>query len=231
MVGLLSLVSIENLGYGIIAVNKPPGLVTHIDRDHPEEAIDKFLKDNCHGFMHVNRIDKHTSGWIIAARTKGIERRLEAMVPHRWLTNHWHTNIRKIYLAVIEAPDWNKDVMICDEEVWVDGKPKSAETKFVVIRESEGKALVACELLKNGRTHQIRYHLRHLEHPIIGDVKYGSRIHSIRGGQLLHSYVVKIRLPNDFLVAVAPVHQHLLEGFNWKHEYSILGDVKREFNV
>ena len=71
---------------------------------------------------------------------------------------------------------------------------KAAVTKYKVVEEFNKYSLVDFELV-TGRTHQIRVHMRHIGHPIVGDSRYGGDCKIYKSGQLLHSYYVKFTHP------------------------------------
>jgi 23S rRNA pseudouridine1911/1915/1917 synthase len=121
----------------------------------------------------VHRLDKGTSGVLVVARTAECYRALTADFAAR--------RIEKRYLAIvhgtprsaagtIEAPIGRHAVERKRMAVRTDGRP--ATTRYKVLASAAGLTLVELELL-TGRTHQIRVHLKHLRHPIVGDSTYG----------------------------------------------------------
>lgn len=125
----------------------------------------------------VHRLDKGTSGVIVVARTAAAYRALTAAFASR--------NVGKRYLAIvhgvpkapqgtIEAPIGRHPVERKRMTVRADGRP--ATTRYRTLASAAGLALVELELL-TGRTHQIRVHLKHLRHPIVGDATYGEARH------------------------------------------------------
>ncbi len=125
----------------------------------------------------VHRLDKGTSGVIVVARTPEAYRALTAAFASR--------QIEKRYLAIvhgtpkqlqgtIEAPIGRHAVERKKMTVRADGR--SATTRYRTIASAAGLALLELEIL-TGRTHQIRVHLKHLRHPIVGDATYGEARH------------------------------------------------------
>jgi 23S rRNA pseudouridine1911/1915/1917 synthase len=121
----------------------------------------------------VHRLDKGTSGVLVVARTAECYRALTAAFAAR--------RIEKRYLAIvhgtpksaagtIEAPIGRHAVERKRMAVRTDGRP--ATTRYKMLASAAGLSLIELELL-TGRTHQIRVHLKHLRHPIVGDSTYG----------------------------------------------------------
>lgn len=136
-------------------------------------------------FRPVNRLDKGTSGLMLAAKNAHAQ-----MLCAREL----HADMVREYLAVVEgtpepacgvidAPIGKADGATIRREVRCDGKP--AKTHYRVL-ESGRRALVRLRL-ETGRTHQIRVHLASIGHPVTGDFLYGSEIAELPGRFALHS--------------------------------------------
>jgi len=126
----------------------------------------------------VHRIDMETSGLLLASKHKGAERFLKQAFEHR--------DIQKSYLAWVDGHlkepfsvsaslSKNNDYSQCKRKVFVDTDGKHAHTDFIPIHYDAmlDATLIACYPL-TGRTHQIRVHLFHVKHPILGDPIYGT---------------------------------------------------------
>lgn len=135
----------------------------------------------------VHRIDKETSGLLVVAknpkaledlsdqlRLKTVTRKYVALVdgviPH---------NLGKVNAPIGRDPK-NRQKMKC-----VKGG-KEAVTNFKVLNRYEDNTLIECQL-ETGRTHQIRVHLAYIDHPVVGDPKYGRRKTDVTHGQYLHA--------------------------------------------
>ena len=139
----------------------------------------------------VHRLDKGTSGVLVVARTPEAYRALTADFAAR--------RVEKRYLAIvhgtpkslrgtIEAPIGRHATERKRMTVRADGRP--ATTRYRTIASAAGLALVELELL-TGRTHQIRVHLKHLRHPIVGDSTYGEARHrelAVAPGRTVRSF-------------------------------------------
>lgn len=165
----------------IIAVNKPVGMVVHPAPGHPKDTFVNALLFHCKHLAGtdslrpgiVHRLDKDTSGVLLAAKTSQAHAKLVELFSER--------RIQKYYLAVcvgaakeglIDAaikrhPIHRKEMAINLE----DGK--EAKTVCHVLGKNDALSLVELELL-TGRTHQIRVHLKYRGTPILGDSVYGS---------------------------------------------------------
>ena len=174
----------------IILVNKPQGLSVHEDEDSRANTLITYIQsylyskgeydpDSELSFAPAlcNRIDKNTSGIVIAAKCAAALRIMNEKIKSR--------EIRKFYLAAVHGiPEKGeatlrgyllKDSKTNTVRVYDKNPPKAAKeiiTKYRVIAKNTDSALVEVELL-TGRTHQIRAHMAHIGHSLIGDGKYG----------------------------------------------------------
>lgn len=173
----------------IMLLNKPAGLLCHPDdreyRDTLISRIQKYLyktkqydPENENSFTPAlaNRIDRNTSGIVIAAKNAESLRILNEKIKNREL----HKYYRCIVIGIPEKKSGILEGFLTKDEsknrVFISGKKdensKTVRTKYRVIKSENGLSLVEVELL-TGRTHQIRSHFAYIGHPLLGDGKYG----------------------------------------------------------
>jgi len=159
----------------VVAVDKPPGLSAVHDGNRPDEPNAMELLGATYGkIFTVHRIDRDTSGVLVAARTA------EA---HQHLSKQFEAHtVTKAYRCLVRGhPNW--EALSAGEPLranagrshrtvvdMASGKP--ATTRFTVAERFRGLALLVAEP-EQGRRHQIRAHLEHLGHPIVCDTLYG----------------------------------------------------------
>ncbi|MBW2619483.1 MAG: RluA family pseudouridine synthase [Deltaproteobacteria bacterium] len=169
----------------LIVINKPPGLVVHPAPGHPTGTLVHGLLHHCPGIAGVggksrpgivHRLDKDTSGLIVAAKHDQAHQALsEAFAGRR---------VAKAYLTILLGrPRWQAQE-VCSligrhpqrrkKMAVVDGG-REAISRFKVKRELAGPLTLMEVELQTGRTHQIRVQAAHLGHPVLGDPLYGSR--------------------------------------------------------
>ncbi len=171
-----------------IAVNKPAGMLVHrskIDR-HETEFVLQTLRDQIGQTVYpIHRLDKPTSGVLLFAFDPSHTQLLQAI---------WHDGVEKTYLAVVRGffkgrVDLDKPLRTIDPfKANNSEKEQSARTVFFNLAHCQINKPIdkfpsaRYSLIKaypqNGRKHQIRRHLKHLSHPIIGDTAYGKSLHN-----------------------------------------------------
>jgi 23S rRNA pseudouridine1911/1915/1917 synthase len=168
----------------LIVINKPPGLVIHPAAGNPDGTLVNALLAHCRDLSGiggverpgiVHRLDKDTSGVLIAAKSDATHRALS-------LSFRWRTTDKR-YLAVVygslKADEGVVDAPIARHPserkrmaVVPGGRP--ARTLYWVRERFDGCALVECRLV-TGRTHQVRVHMAHAGHALVGDPVYAGR--------------------------------------------------------
>ena len=201
----------------VLAVNKPPGMLTQGDRTGDVSVLDAmkaFLRERDakpgNVFLGLpHRLDRPTSGVLALAKTSKALTRMAACFRDR--------GVSKIYWAVVEeAPpadsgeltDWlRKDGKTNTSHRAKRGSPgaREARLRYRLLGASERYWLVEVELF-TGRHHQIRAQLSGMGCPVKGDLKYGARRSNPGGGIHLHARRLEIGHPvrDDRLVLVAP---------------------------
>jgi len=188
----------------VIVIDKPEGLLTHSKGSFNNEATvasfissrlnDKTLLGNRAGIVH--RLDRQTSGVIIAARNKPSQ---------DWLQKQFSTRkVNKSYLAIVPGELAQKEFII---DAPIGRNPKKPQTFKVM---SSGKpSLTRVQVIKTfrqansdyslvkleprtGRTHQLRVHLAYINHPIVGDSLYGQ----VGKHLYLHASQLELKLPD-----------------------------------
>ena len=184
----------------LLIVNKPPFMPVHPSMDHFEDSLSNGVKYyfNSIGLKRkirpVNRLDKNTSGIVIFAKNEYIQECLIKQMKS--------SNFRKEYLALIDgileennqiinAPVSRKENSIIERCVSLDGDV--AITEVELLNTFDNYSLIKC-ILKTGRTHQIRVHMKHIGHSILGDDLYGEKSELINR-QALHAYRVSFIHP------------------------------------
>ncbi|MEA3328670.1 MAG: RluA family pseudouridine synthase [Candidatus Omnitrophota bacterium] len=167
----------------LIVINKPAGMVVHPAAGNFSGTLVNALVHHCSDLSGVggelkpgivHRLDKDTSGLMVAAKTDTVHRALAKQFKDR--------TINKRYLVIVKGQMAFKEGVI-DEPIGrnprqrkkmevVQAGGKQAVTNYKVIKKFEGFTLLEV-ILKTGRTHQIRVHMAYLSHPVLGDSHYG----------------------------------------------------------
>ncbi len=182
----------------VIVVNKPSGMVVHPAPGHADGTLVNALLYHCGKSLSgiggvlrpgiVHRIDRDTSGLIIAAKNDAAHQSLSAQLKDHTLARTYECiavgNFRE-NCGTVDAPI-ARDARDRKRMAVVPGG-RAAITHWEVVARYPGYTHLRCRL-ETGRTHQIRVHLAHLGHPILGDTVYGAK-KSVPGltGQCLHA--------------------------------------------
>jgi 23S rRNA pseudouridine1911/1915/1917 synthase len=179
----------------LMVVDKPAGLVTHPAPGHAGPT----LADAVDGLV-VHRLDRHTSGLLLIAKTEAVREALQAQLRAREVTREYLALVSghpDTETGTIDAPlgrdRRNRTLMSTRTD-----KPRHAVTHFEVILRLPRTALLRIRL-ETGRTHQIRAHLAAIDHPVCGDPAYGGRACGRRLGldrQFLHATKLMFRHPD-----------------------------------
>ena len=189
----------------LIVINKPADLTVHPGAGQREHTLVNALLSHCTTLSGiggkerpgiVHRLDKETSGCLVVAKND---------VAHRELSKQFAARtVEKIYLALV-AGKLRKPTGVIEENIGrhpiqrkrmsvASKRGRAAKTEYRVIRSSDQASLVECRL-HSGRTHQIRVHLHHLGHPVLGDKIYAPRFAKNFHRQMLHAWKLGFRHP------------------------------------
>ena len=172
----------------ILVVSKEAGMLTHPAPGNESHTLVNALMHHCKNLSKlsgeeragiVHRLDKDTSGLLIAAKDENVHHRLSEMFADR--------KVKKTYIALAEGrfKEERGEIKLPIGRSRIDRKKMSiaidngrdAVTAFEVVEEFRQAALLNI-YPRTGRTHQIRVHLNYIGHPIIADQVYGSRLSS-----------------------------------------------------
>ena len=164
----------------LICINKPSGIVVHPSHGHYADSLANYLayyfneKGEPHEIRTIGRLDKDTSGLLLFGKSRSAVGLMDAQAAEGTRT--------KVYLALCEG-EFAESEGYVDTPIMraFDGNIKrvakdggdTAFTSYKVEAQYEGFALVRLSLM-TGRTHQIRVHMSHIGHPLLGDPLYGN---------------------------------------------------------
>lgn len=183
----------------VIVVNKPVGMVVHPAPGHPDGTLVNALLYHCGNSLSgingalrpgiVHRIDRDTSGLIIAAKNDGAHLALARQLQDHSLYREYEAvcvGTLREDAGTVDAPIGRHPTD--RKKMCVDRKNgREAVTHYTVLGRYPGHTYVQCRL-ETGRTHQIRVHLASIGHPLLGDTVYGAK-KPVPGlaGQCLHA--------------------------------------------
>ncbi len=183
----------------VIVVNKPVGMVVHPAAGHPDGTMVNALLYHCGSSLSgingalrpgiVHRIDRDTSGLIIAAKNDAAHQALAQQLQDHSLYREYEA----VCVGAVREQAGTVDAPIARhptdrKRMTVDRlRGKDARTHYTVLARFPGYTYIQCRL-ETGRTHQIRVHMASIGHPLLGDVVYGShRPYPGLAGQCLHA--------------------------------------------
>ena len=190
----------------VIVVNKPSGMVVHPAPGHPDGTLVNALLYHCAGTLSgvggalrpgiVHRIDRDTSGLIIAAKNDAAHQYLSAQLADHTLARTYECIVvgkLREDRGAVDAPIARHPTDRKRMAVVAGGR--EAVTHWEVIARYPGYTHVRCRL-ETGRTHQIRVHMAYIGHPILGDTVYGAK-KEVPGltGQCLHAVGLRFLHP------------------------------------
>ena len=184
----------------VVVVNKPRGMVVHPAPGHPDGTLVNALMYHCGDSLSgvggekrpgiVHRIDKDTSGLLIVAKNDAAHLALSAQLSDRSLSRVYRAvvvgNLKQdsgtVDAPIGRHPNDRKKMAVTHQN------SRNAVTHWSVLERYRGYTHVRCKL-ETGRTHQIRVHMAHIGHPLLGDEVYGHAKLPEKGlvGQCLHA--------------------------------------------
>jgi 23S rRNA pseudouridine1911/1915/1917 synthase len=188
----------------LVVVDKPAGMVVHPAAGHRSGTLVNALLGrggtwSAAGGQErpgiVHRLDKGTSGLIVAARNDAAHRALAAQLSDRTLSRTYQAIVRGVMKSdagELEGPIGRHPRERKRMAIVRGGR--FARTRYQVMERRRTHTLLRCDL-DTGRTHQIRVHLAALGHPVAGDVDYGGRRAGEPARPMLHAWKLRLRHP------------------------------------
>jgi len=207
----------------VIVVNKPRGMVVHPAPGHVSGTLVNALMHHCKDLSGINgelrpgivhRIDKDTTGLIMAAKNDKAHASLAAQLKEHSVNRRYlalvHGNISHDQ-GTIDAPI-GRDPQDRKMYTVTDRNSKHAVTHFTVVERFGDYSLLELKL-ETGRTHQIRVHMKYIGHPLVGDPVYGKSKGIKLNGQALHAAVLGFVHPasGQYLEFSAPMPEDMEE--------------------
>ena len=191
----------------LLVVNKPKGMVVHPAAGNPDGTLVNALLYHCAGRLSgingevrpgiVHRIDKDTSGLLVAAKNDFAHLALSAQLADHTMARTYEAvvcgSLREdagtVDAPIGRHPTDRKRMAVTQKNA------RRAVTHWSVIARYNGYTHIRCEL-ETGRTHQIRVHMAHIGHPLLGDLVYGhKRPEKGLSGQCLHARALRFIHP------------------------------------
>ena len=216
----------------VIVVNKPKGMVVHPAPDHYSGTLVNALLFHCKGNLSgingilrpgiVHRIDRDTTGSVIACKNDRAHSSIAEQLKEHSIVRRYHAIVHgvikeeegTIHTLIGRHPSDRKRMAVRG-----DGG-KDAITHYKVLRHLNNFTYVECSL-ETGRTHQIRVHMAHIGHPLLGDIVYGpknSQFSNKNGleGQTLHAKILGFVHPStgEYIETDAPLPDYFLDLLN-----------------
>jgi len=206
----------------VLVINKPKGLVVHPAAGHQDDTLVNGLLyamgDQLSGINGelrpgiVHRIDKDTSGLLAVAKNDFAHTMLASQLKDHSMARTYECIVRGSFRedsGTVDAPIGRhptdrKKMCVTDRN------SRNAVTHWEVIARYRGYTHLRCKL-ETGRTHQIRVHMAHIGHPILGDMVYGAKKPELgQDSQVLHAGILKFAHPRDGrpIIVVAPRPQY-----------------------
>lgn len=209
----------------VIVINKPRGMVVHPAPGHPDETLVNALMHHCGDSLSgingeirpgiVHRIDKDTSGLLIAAKNDEAHRGLAAQLKDHSLSRVYDAvvcgRVKNDY-GTVDVPIGRHPTDRKRQAVNVKNA-RTAVTHYEVVARYNGYTHIRCRL-ETGRTHQIRVHMAYIGHPILGDLVYGrKKPEKGLSGQCLNASSLTFRHPktNEPMTVSVPLPEYFTE--------------------
>jgi len=198
----------------LAVINKPKGLVVHPAAGHYDDTLVNALLYHCKDELStingearpgiVHRIDRDTSGLIVVAKNDAAHVSLAEQIS----SHSFERRYRAVIIGRLRSEEGSVDAPIGRspndrKKMAVVNGGKNAVTHYKVLREYNGFSYIELQL-ETGRTHQIRVHMAHIGHPVLGDGVYGNgknkfelRNNDILCGQCLHAATISFRHPKS----------------------------------
>lgn len=199
----------------LLIINKQPGVTVHPTKGHPSHTIANGLMtymdktSQVFKVRFVNRLDMDTTGLLIIAKNSHAQDEVTKQMKAKTTEKRY----KAIVNGIVEEDEFTIDLPIGRPDpdnvaraVMMEGGYPSVTHVKVLERYPAGYTMVEL-LLETGRTHQIRVHMSHIGHPLVGDFLYGGEHPELIDRQALHSYKLSINHPvsGERLVLEAPL--------------------------
>ena len=191
----------------MIAVNKPSGMPTHTSHNHHYDTLSNALAYYYKGknfvFRAANRLDNHTSGIVVVAKTR--------MAAYALADQFFKKDVKKVYYAVCHGiPEEKSGIIrknirrqaesVIIRSVCDDGEGRECVTEYECLKTARynGEDISLMKLTPHtGRTHQLRLHMAYIGTPISGDGLYGDGFDADLHRLALHAGILVIKRPSD----------------------------------
>lgn len=217
----------------IIIINKPVGLVVHPGTGNTDCTLLNALLHHVPALQQLpragilHRLDKDTSGLLVIAKTPAALHDLSVQLKKRTMSREYQAIVQGLLISggTVDEPIARHPLQRKRMAIVEDGKP--AVTHYRVLAKFRAHTLLKLQL-ETGRTHQIRVHMAHIRHPIVGDQTYGGRLQLAKGisaalitalraykRQALHAFALGFthpltKAPVRFEIPLPDDMQHLL---------------------
>lgn len=206
----------------VIIINKPKGMVVHPAPGHYSGTLVNALLFHCQGQLSgingilrpgiVHRIDRDTTGSIIACKNDAAHACIAEQLKEHTIVRRYHAIVHGsikedegiIHTLIGRHPTERKKMAV------LKSGGKDAITHYKVLKRFGKFTYIECRL-ETGRTHQIRVHMAHIGHPLLGDTIYGSKACPYKlEGQTLHAKILGFHHPgtNEYIEIDAPLPEY-----------------------